>query len=162
MRKIFFFFSNNVATVWYSSYFDKNFLRTNLLFLDSSKSNRTHKMIWAELKTVKISRSFERNTEPVTFGRATIRQKSLCIQIPCEIMYLRRGRRPHDHYYLSVTVTKAKRGERPSWTNRTECIANDKRVGVVAARLALYSRSLFRGWDRERTSWLIMNSGILL
>jgi len=44
-----------------------------------------------------------------------------------------RSRGPCDHYYLSVAVTKAKRGERSSWTNRIECIANDKRVGVVAA-----------------------------
>ncbi|EGI69301.1 hypothetical protein G5I_02067 [Acromyrmex echinatior] len=43
----------------------------------------------------------------------------------------------YDHYYLSVTVTKAKRGERPSWTNRIECITNDKRVGVIAALLCI-------------------------
>ncbi|KYM89492.1 hypothetical protein ALC53_02331 [Atta colombica] len=46
----------------------------------------------------------------------------------------------YDHYYLSVTVTKAKRGERPSWTNRIECIANDKRVGVIVAMLCIRER----------------------
>lgn len=58
-------------------------------------------------------------------------------------------RRPRVHYYLSVTVTKAKGGERPTWTNRrTECIANDKRRRR-GLRLTLHSRSLFRGWGRE-------------
>lgn len=75
-----------------------------------------------------MSRSFAKNRGPVTFGRTLSDKNGLTIRIPfdalccgvvCDVVrcvfevvgvVVDRA----DHYYLSVTVTKAKRGERPS------------------------------------------------
>lgn len=63
----------------------------------------------------------------------------------------RRGRRPRDHYYLSVTVTKAKRGEQPSRTNSTEYIANDRRVGVIVALPCIRGRYFETGLQEDQS-----------
>lgn len=129
--------------------------------------------IRVELETVKISRSFER-TRYIRLD--FIRQKLPHIRIPCDAMWCdvlwcvcgtmclqgrRRGRRPRRSLLFKrycyqgekrwATELNKSHGMHRQWQTCRRC-----------CRLALHSRSLFRGWDRERTSCLVMNLSIEL
>lgn len=108
-----------------------------LISVGRSWGNRTQ-MIPFGLETVKKSQGL-REKQGTRYIRPGLYSTEIALH-PNPAVYLRgrrRGRRPRDRYYLSVTVTKAERGEQPSRTNSTEY--NDRRIGV-----ALPSRSISR------------------